>query len=369
VPLIRQGRTHTRLPRLRAIALAAVLAVAVVASVGAPPASAKVPRGFFGMSAWNYPSTFDLQRMGNARVGTFRVNFFWPDIEPGKGRFTWSRYDALFTNSARVGIRLLPTIWGSPSWATQGTAYPPTSHSARTAFATFIRAALQRYGNDGSFWRSHPTVPKLPPAGWEVWNEPSHPKFWAPKRNAAGYVKLLRLAAQVIRKNDPQTQVVLGGIPNVYGALAIPFIKNLYRQKGFRSAFDVMNIHPYSTSAQALEDAVRAVRQVMSDNHDDAKPLWITEIGWASSGSANSPKNSLIRNKQGQAKELRTSYQRMIDLRKELNIGMVVWFSWRDRPLNEGEEDWWGPHTGLFGVHNQAKPAWGEYVKLSGGTP
>ncbi|MBV9213724.1 MAG: hypothetical protein JOZ25_08780 [Actinobacteria bacterium] len=361
MPLTWQGRMRRK---LRIAALAALLVAASCAFATTPPASAGAPRQFFGMSAWNYPSSFEFLRMAQGGVGTFRVNFYWPDIEVREGAYNWSRYDALFADAARVGIRLLPTVWGSPSWAAQGASYPPTSHHARKAFASFLRTSLGRYGTNGFFWRTHSSLPTRPPSGWEVWNEPSHWKFWQPKANPAGYVKLLRLAAQVIRKRDPSTKVVLGGIPNVYGDPAIPFIKQLYKQKGFRGAFDIMNVHPYSQNTQALEDAMAAVRRVMANNNDSKKPIWITEIGWASSGPKG---DTLVSGRQGQAKELKNAYNAMVDMRKQLNIGMVVWFSWRDHPLDQGEADWWGPHTGLFDLKGKPKPAWNEYVKVAGG--
>ena len=95
------------------------------------------------------------------------------------------------------------------------------------------------------------------------------------------------------------------------------------------------------------------------------KQIWITEVGWASAG----PKNQypLVRSKKGQAKMLSQSLSAMANERGALRLGLLVWFSWRDRPVEQGEDDWWGPHTGLFQTGGTSKPAWKAFVKVTGG--
>lgn len=302
--------------------------------------------------------------MGRGGVGTFRFLFYWRAAEPSRGARDWSEYDALIANAARNHIRTMPQVWGTPAFLGNAPNSPPTSNSARTAFAAFLKDAVDRYGSRGAFWAAHPALPKLPPAGWEVWNEPSVSTFWAPPRDPKGYVRLLKVGAGVIRKEDPKAKVVVAGIPNVYGALAIPFLKSLYKVHGFSKAFDVMNVHPYAVNTTALVDAMKSFRSLMAKKGDGKKPIWITEVGWASNGPSNQPQ---VKGRKGQANTLRSAYKAMLAARKKQRIGLMVWFAWRDRDVASGEDDWWGPHTGLFTVDGHSKPAWNAYVKVTGG--
>jgi len=46
---------------------------------------------------------------------------------------------------------------------------------------------------------------------------------------------------------------------------------------------------------------------------------------------------------------------------------MVVWFSWRDRAPEPGEDNWWAINTGLFDRAGNPKPAWQAFARVSGG--
>ena len=70
-----------------------------------------------------------------------------------------------------------PKFWSTaPPGAPLNHVYPPKSNAA---FAAFARAIAARYGNDGSFWRDNPSIPRRPIRVWQVWNEPNAKSFWA----------------------------------------------------------------------------------------------------------------------------------------------------------------------------------------------
>ena len=105
--------------------------------------------------------------------------------------YDWSHYDPVIAGAARNGIRVLATVYSSPEWAEPTPEYPPLGPRL-SQFEDFVRAAVGRYGSNGSFWRDHPDVPKLPVTDWQVWNEPNSPLFWKPKPDPARYLELLR---------------------------------------------------------------------------------------------------------------------------------------------------------------------------------
>ena len=230
------------------------------------------------------------------------------------------------------------------------------------AYAALIRDLVRRYGKTGGFWKTHPQLPKTPLAGVQVWNEPSHPYF-SNTSKAADYVKLLKASAKAVRSTDPGMKVVVAGIPNTGGKKLVTYVKELYGVRGFRKASDVVALHPYAVNARAVFDVLKRVRSIMNSHGDGAKPIWITETGWASNKggyfSAGSP--------QAQAKILSQLYKGLIKRRRKSKIGLVAWFAWRDRNLQPGERDGWVTHTGLFEVDGTPKPAWNALVKVTGG--
>lgn len=341
---------------------AAVCAVAAMAVPGA--AAAKSPgRGFYGVDAWSNPSSSEFSRMGQGKVGVYRMFLNWGQAEPCSGCRHWSEIDRVVADAARSHVAVLPFVYGSPSFLEPQPKDPPLESNTLKAYTDFLHDLVARYGHNGDFWLSHPLLPETPLAGVQVWNEPSHPAFWGAHRKASEYVRLLKAAAQSIRSTDSAMKVVLAGIPNVGAKPLVDYVKELYKVPGFRKAFDVMAIHPYAVNAQAVFDTLGQVRSIMASHGDGGKQTWITETGWASNHAkyfgAGSPK--------AQAKILTRLYSGLIKRRKSSKIGMVVWFTWRDRNLQHGEKDGWVTHTGLFKVSGGQKPAWKALVKLTGG--
>ena len=147
---------------------------------------------------------------------------------------------------------------------------------------------------------------------WEVQNEPTSLCFWrkvdlsATQPSAADYVTVLRAASEVIRQTDPEARVVLGGLSpevNTSGVDYFQFLAQVHEAGGWPD-FDIVALHPYRTPF-APEDVLSRSRfdveslQMESSGHryslqDEleafqrliarwgAKPIWLTEIGWAS---------------------------------------------------------------------------------------
>ncbi len=189
--------------------------VAITATFGclgfAGSASA-VNRSFFGVVSAEHPSVQDYSRMGSARIGTLRLIFNWQSIQPfGPGAYDWSSYDDLIGQAAQQGIRVLPTIYASPSWAAAQPQHPPSSDHY-DEFTAFCRAAAARYGSNGSFWALNPSLPKTPIIDWQLWNEVNSPSFWLPESQPGGYKQLLVHAHAGIKGVDPKARIVLAGM-------------------------------------------------------------------------------------------------------------------------------------------------------------
>jgi hypothetical protein len=92
---------------------------------------------------------------------------------------------------------------------------------------------------------------------------------------------------------------------------------------------------------------------------DDEKPIWITEVGWASRGTPP----GLVVGSRGQADYLRQTFELAAAGRDRLWIAGVVWYSLTDTP-----GPLWVGHYGLFKLAGAAKPAWSAFVQVAGGS-
>lgn len=321
------------------------------------------PRSFYGLIPANDPDSTEIARMGAGKVGTMRINFVWSAVQPQESSaLDWSHYDAIIGAAAQQGIQVLPTVYSSPSWAAAKPNYPP-SGAHMGEFQAFVREAAARYGSSGSFWTTHPELPKVPVVNWQLWNEVNSPNFWYPRPNPKQYVGLLRVFSAGIRSADPSAKIILSGLfrtPRfLHGINLDRYLAGIYRAKAKR-LFDAVAVHPYSTTPTDALRAVRETRQVMARFKDKKAKLWVTEIGWATGGNAT----ALTVTPQRQASYLRKSFGLLAKNRKKMKIGGVIWYSWRDVPAGI-----WFAHTGLFTVDFDPKPSWSAFVSLTGGTP
>jgi hypothetical protein len=321
------------------------------------------PRSFYGVMAAQDPDPTEIARMGAGRVGTLRINLSWSAVQPtASSPLDFSRYDLIIGAAALQGIGVLPTVFGSPGWASSQPKFPPSGPS-RGAFRAFVQAAAQRYGSNGTFWSSNPSIPKIPVTYWQLWNEMNSPSFWFQKPKPGLYVKLLKLFHRGIKAGDRSGKVVLGGMfptPNVRNGVTLKrYLRGIYKAKG-KKFFEAVALHPYAfTPKFALLDA-RNTREIMSRFKDKKAKLWVTEVGWATGGEGSPLQVSL----EGQASYLHTTFRLLAKARKQLGIAGVVWYSWRDLPGRI-----WFNHTGLFTEGFTPKPSWGAFVSLTGGSP
>jgi polysaccharide biosynthesis protein PslG len=313
---------------------------------------------FYGViSAEPLPSEEQLARLGEGGVGTLRINLAWGSVQPGPDApYDWSHYDPVVRSAADNGIRVLATVYSTPSWAAASSETPPLG-PLRAAFADFVRAAVERYGAGGTFWAEHPEVQELPITDWQAWNEPNFAHFWKPDPDAAQYLELLREFSSVIRDADPEARIMLGGLfPTPADGIALErFLTALY-EDGARPLFDAVALHPYArTPADALA-RVQQAREIMRRFGDTDKPIWITEVGWASRGTPP----ALVVGPAGQADYVKKTFDLAAAERDRLGIAAVVWYS-----LNDTPGPLWVGHCGLFTVDGTAKPAWDAFAEVA----
>ena len=369
------------------LALAAALTAAVIAlpvsSRGAPAtASARAPVGFFGVAPQTPLTPADARYMKAGGIDTVRWPLLWPSIQPtAKGGYNWAPFDETMIVAANAGLRILPTLVSTPAWlARKETTLPIDNARQRAAWTAFLEAAVRRYGPGGEFWRRptggigvdyqpEPPTPSrvMPIREWQIWNEPNFFYFAYPV-SAGRYAKLLTISSKAIKGVKPSADIILAGLfgePTAGGKRGMPattFLQQLYRSPGLKSRFDGVALHPYAVDAETLEELAEGLHDVIVDNRDRAG-FYITEMGWGSEN--NFQQVAFEQGQQGQVKQLRDSYEYLLDNRRRLNLKQVHWFSWKDIRDSCSFCD----SVGFFraGPRFKPKPAWRSFVSITGG--
>jgi len=221
----------------------------------------------------------------------------------------------------------------------------------------FAAALARRYGPDGSFWSSRPHLPRVPIRAWQPWNEPNLPVYWPPEPNARGYVRLLRETATAIKEVDPHSEIVSAGLAN--SRLGVPvdqYTREMF-DAGAAAAVDTFAVHPYARDVpEAIASVDRARALLHGLGHD--RPIWVTEIGWASRG----PSSPFTVGEDEQARLVRDALLQLANRRKELQLRGVVYYNWRDAIASfPNVHDFFGLHTGLLRPDESPKPALGAF--------
>ncbi len=263
---------------------------ATPASIG-PPAQPPPGTEQFGVNVnylfnGTYPYTnqelgAQLEALRQTGATVARTDSGWGETEPqapvgDTHHYDWSYDDSIAASLAGHGLRWLPIIDYTAPWAES---IPGASKSAPTpasAYAAYAGAFAARYGQGGSFWSAHPSLPAEPIDTYEIWNEPDNGEFWSPAPDAAGYVDLYLRARDAITAVDPSARVIVGGLSNP-GAFLPAMV---HARPDLLGHIDGVAIHPYGTDAGAVLGRVRGARSTLESLGLGTVPLYVTEFGW-----------------------------------------------------------------------------------------
>jgi ABC-type amino acid transport substrate-binding protein len=224
--------------------------------------------------------TFEMVRQMGA---SWDVEYFpWNYIQRnGPNDWDWSHADLVVDHARRQGLKLIARLDGVPDWARPEL----TGHSLLTPahyadFARFAAAFARRYSG------------KV--AAYVIWNEPNVNYEWGFRPpDPAGYAGLLRAVYPPIKAAGPNAQVLAAPLaPNgEHSDLALDdldYLQQLYAA-GAAPYFDGLAAHAYGWQHPPAEAPspdvinlrrVELERQIMVQNGDAAKHIYITESGW-----------------------------------------------------------------------------------------
>jgi hypothetical protein len=364
---------------VRIVVTAAALSIALAAFAGT--AQARGVRGFIGVvdpfptrcgamhNKGDCLSTKDVRRMRRGHVKIVRWGFRWDDVEATKGLYRWRVTDATVGALASRGIRVLPVMTGTPTWAARrfGTA-PVKTREARKGWRRFLKAAAQRYGPGGNYWtnpnlyrRAHPRGPIRPITTWQIWNE-QNIRGGRQRVLPRKYARLVRISHNAIVAANPRARILLGGMPGYVRTRAWVYLNKLYNHHSLKRKFDAVALHPYSADVAHVLVQIRQMRRVMREHHDAGSGLWITELGWGSKHP--SAGESINKGPRGQKRMLKATFPLLQRYHLRWNLRHAFWFRWRDPPRGAGGCTFCSS-SGLFRYNLKPKPAWRAFKQIT----
>lgn len=349
----------------RTVALAVVLlAILAALPLTAPARAAEVPDGFFGLGGWSHLNDADSAQLGGSGLRVFRAALAWDDVERVRGVRNWTYVDALVNRARRNNFDVLFVLNGCTVWACGSADTPPKDEPVLSQYRQFVAEAVQRYGTKGSHWGGGPH----PRITWQVGNEVNGGHYFGKNPQPAAYAAFLRAVGSTIKSVDGAATVVASGLVEKPGdSNGVPlttFLAGLYQQPGYGSSFDVAAVHGYAEDPDGTARVLDTMRRVMLEGGDGSRPLWITEMSWATGG----PLHAFRVDEATQAAYLRSSWDTMLSCRSRWNLQKVMWFGHSDvASATLGMQDYWGVHTGLLRGDLSPKPAFAAFVEYLGG--
>jgi polysaccharide biosynthesis protein PslG len=271
----------------------------------------------------------------------------WDLVEPNSAdQDDWTKVDRIVDDATADHLSLILDITGTPQWAraadaTTNVQFPPDLQT----YATFTGKIAQRY--------------KGKVAAYELGNEPNHVKSFAtpdPKL----YEQVLQLSYPLIKAADPGTKVLTGGLGGTTAKGVIggdEYLEALYKA-GAKPYFDGVSYHPYTYPLLPSDDSgarswsrMLHARQVMVDNGDADKQIWVTEYGAPTGGPGSV-------SQQQQAAIMYDAYRLWATYSW---AGPLCWFDYRDKGTDTSDH---GNFFGLYAKDGQPKVSLQQYESL-----
>ncbi len=318
-----------------------------------------------------------VQTMTRMGASLIRVDVRWDLVATARPKnpkdqndpaYAWAVYDTVVDQAAKRGVRVLMTVWGTPTWAADPSV--PTSarfpdYSRRPAkagdYGNFAYAIASRYASRGV-------------RDWEMWNEPNIPLFLRPQFRKQGgtwvnvsvgtYSALAKAFYANVKQVDAGSRIAgvvtspagdqcPSSCPRSATARTSPSdFLSLINRPGNRPPMTAVSHHPYPiTTPRDTNFAgssyidlynINRFQQEVDRTYLRGKRLWLTEFGFA---TVKVGEYSLFVSEADQAQYLQDAYRRV---RTNSRIGMFVWYFLQDN----GQ---WG--SGLLGRSGTPKPA------------
>jgi hypothetical protein len=213
-----------------------------------------------------------------------RITIPWRAVNPSAGTWTWGGIDAMVNAHYAQGNKILAILSTAPEWAgsnANGTRPP----AVISLWSTFVREVASRYQG------------KI--QAYEIWNEPDldddgvgvgwdGPLF--PPSSLPTYAAYVRAAGIEINAYDPQALVVGPVTSSRPSSTTVDVFRSLEEVtfSGLNAShwMDVVSFHANGESDVSSTEVWSRIRSQLSTLYNRnpsnlGKPVWITELGWA----------------------------------------------------------------------------------------
>jgi hypothetical protein len=380
-------------PILVSLAAATAVAIATSSNAGSAPSSSAARGGMlvgfyddesvYGRTDWAF------RRLKSLRAGIVRVTIEWSTVakrrpkapaDPADPAYNWTAVDHVVSQAAENKVRVLASIFGTPSWAGRGKNRLPRRMKDLRLFAS---AAAQRYS--GSYRvekRENEPVRTLPAVRhWLAWNEPNNPVFLKPQwtrfrmkwrpQSAFDYAKICAAVwAGVHSTRLSGVKVACGATgprgndaPRSSRPSTSPLVFLTWFRRAGAKHFDAYAHHPYygnrserpstvprSKKAVTLGNIQLLIRQ-LNRLYGRGKRLWITEYGYQTR-----PPDRLFGVRY--ATQAKYVHEAFAIARKTRRVDMMVWFLIRDERRLSGWQ------SGVVSASGKRKPAFRAFQTL-----
>jgi hypothetical protein len=235
-----------------------------------------------------------IQMIADAGFKWIRQEFPWEDIEiHGKGDFqdrrhaptrsAWEKYDQIVDLAEQYDLGIIARLSNPPAWSRAqgneaGTLAPPDDLDD---YGDFVEAVVRRYEGRIRYY--------------QIWNEPNiYPEWGERPVSPEEYTELLKVGYTRVKEACPECVVLSGAL-----AQTIPlgprdlndfiFLQRMY-DAGAGDYFDVLAMQGYGLWSGPTDRRMRArvlnfsrplyLREIMVQNGDAHKPIWLTEMNW-----------------------------------------------------------------------------------------
>jgi hypothetical protein len=369
---------------------AAILLVAAASVVPASGGSRHILVGIYDdAQVLGYPArTFPVLKQLKTQV--IRVSLPWGGSypvarrrpkkprDPGDSAYNWSKYDTAVQNAAKLKIKVVFGISGTPGFANGGRKpnRAPQSSKDYSYLRDFAYAAATRYS--GEYKRRDGKV--LPAVRyWLAWNEPNNPVFLYPQykkvgrkwvvQSARDYAKICTAIYDGVHGTRLTGEKVACGATSPRGndkpQSSRPAVDPLLFLRALKSdglkRFDAYAHHPYygfrtqtpSTRPEPLTVRMGNLGQLtkLLGRLYGGKHLWITEYGY----QTNPPDRTFGVSWKNQSRYMSQAYAMA---RRNPRVDMMIWFLIRDETRLAGWQ------SGVLTASGRKKPSFTTFQRL-----
>ena len=276
--------------------------------VSDPGAVNPLPGFVYGFNAVLYGAGYgttwqDRPRLMNmameAGMPWIRQQVRWMDLHDKSGVIHWGELDHIVADAHKRQTQLLLSIVAAPRWATANGLHGMPARAHYATFNTFVEQMANRY--EGKV------------RAYEIWNEQNLAvENGGTVSGVADYMDLLVGAARAIKAADPKAIVVSGALASTetnWPTVAMSDLRyydGMFRDPRFAEVVDIVGVHPgahsnppeslwpdkpgpgpnFVTSREFYFRRVEDVRTLMLKHGLAAKPVWVTEFGWATQNTS-----------------------------------------------------------------------------------